>query len=83
VAGVAVPRDHANHGTPENFTILATAEIHGWPTHYGQGATMGMFSLPGGGTVFNVATTDWNRCISLDRRIERITQNVLMRLADL
>jgi hypothetical protein len=82
INGVAVPRDHAKYGTPDNFQILATAEIPAeWPTHYGQGATLGVFSLPGGGTVFNCSTTDWNRCIHLDARVEKITRNVLDKLS--
>ncbi len=81
-AGVAVPRDRKKYGTPDNFTILATGEIgKDWPVRYGQGATLGIYSLPGGGTVFNAATTDWNRAIAADARVDRITRNVIERLS--
>ncbi len=82
IDGVAVPKDRKKYGTPDTFSILATGEItKEWPVHYGQGAALGIYTYPGGGTVFNVATTDWNRCIPLDPRIERITRNVIERLS--
>ncbi len=76
-------------GTPEGFTILATAPVRWhpddceWYEHWEQGytgaATMGIYTK--GGTVFTAATTDWSHGLSGgDAVVERITHNVLKRL---
>jgi mono/diheme cytochrome c family protein/glucose/arabinose dehydrogenase len=71
VDGRPVPT--GNDGTPKNFTILATAPARwgegdlGWyePAHElwkkneHEHGTMGIYTVPGGGTVFTAATTDW------------------------
>jgi len=42
---------------------------------------MGLFTRPGGGTVFTASTTDWARVLGTgDPAVERITANVLDRL---
>ena len=60
-------------GTPKNFTILATAPARWgegdlgwykpahdlWKTNQHEHGCMGIYSVPGGGTVFTAATTDW------------------------
>jgi hypothetical protein len=81
-SGVAVLSDDATaSGTPANFLILGVAELgREWPTRLGAGATLGTFSMPGGGTVFNAATTDWVKLLERDDRIAQITRNVLDRL---
>lgn len=67
------PVPTGNDGTPNNFTILATAPARwgegdlGWyePAHElwkkneHEHGTMGIYTAPGGGTVFTAATTDW------------------------
>jgi hypothetical protein len=75
-------RPTGDDGTPESFTILGVGDlsISGW----GRGnraATMGL--LTNGGTVFTAATTDWPRVLARGTRpgVERITRNVLDRLA--
>ena len=100
-------------GTPEDFTVLASAPARLWsgdelPSRYRTGepsdlewtaaevfgdaspehvarlaynhAVMGVFSR--GGTVFNAGTTDWAYGLAgRDPFVERITRNVLDRLA--
>jgi len=43
-------------------------------------AVMGVFTTPGGGTVFNAGVTDWS-CGLGDPAVARITRNVLDRLS--
>ncbi|NDL56625.1 N,N-dimethylformamidase beta subunit family domain-containing protein [Phytoactinopolyspora mesophila] len=53
-----IPRATHRDGTPENFTILAHADLTSWRGHgLGGYATMGIFRR--NGTVFTAATTDW------------------------
>lgn len=78
-------------GTPENYQLLAACpldrrwqELPPRERHAaGEGlhaATMGVFER--GGTVFSAGTTDWAQVLAdgRDRRVERITRNVLDRL---
>lgn len=65
-------------GTPKNFTILGTAPARwgegdlGWykPAHElwkknkHEHGCMGIYTVPGGGTVFTAATTDWAHGLS-------------------
>lgn len=81
-AGRAVPAYRANCGTPPGLVILGVAELSkAWPTRLGQGATMGVFSVPGGGTVFNAATVDWAKLLERDAAVAQITHNVLIKLS--
>nr|BFE55478.1 hypothetical protein GCM10020063_000040 [Dactylosporangium thailandense] len=75
-----VPRITGGDGTPASFVILATADLRHW-RRYGQGghATMGVFRA-GAGTVFNAATVNWGNTLA-DPVVDRITRNVLDRLA--
>ena len=70
-------------GTPASFVILGLAELgDGWVKSAPHGAaTMGVYTSPGGGIVFNAATTDWPRLLSRSRQVERISRNVLDRLS--
>jgi hypothetical protein len=43
-------------------------------------ACIGVFSVPGGGTVFNAGVTDWTYGLG-DPAVDRITRNVLDRLS--
>lgn len=81
---------HRN-GTPEGFEILATAPARWhpddceWYERWEKGrtgaATPGVYTIPGGGTVFTSATTDWPHGLrGTDPIVERITRNVLDRL---
>jgi hypothetical protein len=80
-SGIAVPARASSAGTPDGFEILGVAELgDDWPTKLGQGATMGVFTVPGGGTVFNAATTDWVKLLERDGALTQITRNVLARL---
>ncbi|HEY6881837.1 MAG TPA: N,N-dimethylformamidase beta subunit family domain-containing protein, partial [Polyangiales bacterium] len=80
--GRAVPAYKAKCGTPPGFVILGVAELSkAWPSRYGQGATMGVFSVAGGGTVFNAATTDWAKLLDRDEAVAQITHNVVRRLS--
>jgi hypothetical protein len=81
-SGLAVLSDGAAaSGTPSDFLILGVAELgREWPTRLGAAATLGTFSTPGGGTVFNAATTDWVKLLDRDAALTQITHNVLDRL---
>ncbi|WP_229507845.1 N,N-dimethylformamidase beta subunit family domain-containing protein [Massilia sp. Dwa41.01b] len=78
-------------GTPDDYQLLAACPLdHRWqelPARArhaaGEGvhaATLGLFHR--GGTVFSSGTTDWAQVLAdgRDRRVERITRNVLDRL---
>ena len=86
--GLPVPTHR--DGTPKGFTILATAPVRWhpddceWYEQWEKGrtgaATMGIYTK--GGTVFTAATTDWSHGLAGgDAVVERITHNVLRRLA--
>ena len=78
-------------GTPRTFVILATAPAS-WPAsdvewydRWEKGrigaACLGIYTVPGGGTVFTASTTDWVHGLSGgDAVVERVTRNVLDRL---
>lgn len=85
-----LPMPTHRDGTPEGFTILATAPVRWhpddceWYEQWEKGrtgaATMGIYTK--GGTVFTAATTDWSHGLAGgDAVVERITHNVLRRLA--
>lgn len=86
--GLPVPTHR--DGTPAGFTVLATAPVRWhpddceWYERWEKGrtgaATMGIYTK--GGTVFTAATTDWSHGLAGgDAVVERITHNVLRRLA--
>lgn len=86
--GLPVPTHR--DGTPQGFTILATAPVRWhpddceWYEQWEKGrtgaATMGIYTK--GGTVFTAATTDWAHGLAGgDAVVERVTHNVLRRLA--
>lgn len=60
-------------GTPLNFRILATV-----PAAEGHG-TIGLYTTPAGGAVFNAGTQDWVLGLSRDPIVEIMTRNVLDR----
>lgn len=69
--------------TPLELKVLALADLRAWPGQAGY-AAMGIFSRPGGGTVFNGGTTQWSsgllrcdRAHPLCNPVARITRNVL------
>lgn len=77
-------------GTPADFTILGVADLptapgSGWNAAVrenddpGRAATFGLCTR--GGTVFNAATTDWARLLTLDARIRAMTRNVIALLS--
>jgi hypothetical protein len=89
IASLSAWRDE--EGTPADYQLLAACPLDArWqelpPRRRclaGEGihaATMGVFSRPG--TVFSAGTTDWAQVLdgARDRRVERITRNVLDRL---
>jgi len=79
-----ITRITGRDGTPPSFVVLARADLSSW-RGCGQGgaATMGIFRAPGGGTVFNAATTGWGAGLGppADPVVEQITRNVLTRLS--
>ena len=62
-------------GTPLNYEILAYTRAY---QGYG---TVGIYTTPAGGAVFNAATQQWVGALFTDPVVERITQNVLTRFA--
>jgi hypothetical protein len=79
--GLAVPT--GDDQTPPTFFILGLAEMSpGWMTAAKHpAATMGIYATPGGGTVFQAATTDWPILVPRDRQVAQVTRNVLARLS--
>ncbi len=80
-------------GTPESFTVLCTAPArwhHGdceWYEKWERGRTgaacLGLYTKPGGGTVFTSGTTDWAHGLrGGDPEVERMTKNILDRLSE-
>ena len=69
-------------GTPGTFFILGIAELGpGWSRYKpGAAATMGIFTTPRGGIVFQGATTDWPMLVPRNSQVARITANVIDRL---
>lgn len=78
-------------GTPESFIVLSTAPARWapddceWYERWENGrtgaATLGIYSKPGGGTVFTAATTGWAHGLrGGDPEVEHITKNILDRL---
>ena len=73
-------------GTPLNFDILGYSPAE---TSRGSGnATMGIFSLPNGGSIFNASTVDWadglwdlSKSSIADKSISQITYNILSRFS--
>lgn len=71
-------------GTPESFFILGVAELGEEWFRFRPGtaaATMGVYTTPRGGIVFQGATVDWPVAAAHDELVGRITRNVLDRLA--
>jgi hypothetical protein len=81
------PRPARDDGTPDDFSILGTAELPGdWEfaareSHIEspRAATLGLRS-GSGGAVFAAATTDWPRLVISDPTVATVTRNVLSRL---
>jgi hypothetical protein len=71
-----------DYGTPRNFSILGLGELgKGWVTsRSGAAATMGTYTSPRGGIVFQGATTDWPVVVPLNPHVAQVTRNVLDRL---
>lgn len=63
-------------GTPLNFEIVATV-----PAAEGHG-TIGVYTTPGGGAVFNAGTQDWALALDSDPVVQQITRNVLDRFLE-
>lgn len=70
-------------GTPREFAILGIAELSTrWSTPTANAAaTMGVLTGPGGGIIFQGATTDWPILAPVDEQVGMITRNVLDRLS--
>jgi hypothetical protein len=79
-------------GTPKSFTVLCTAPARWhpgdseWYEKWEQGRTgaacLGLYTKPGGGTVFTAGTTDWSHGLrGGDPAVELITKNILDRLS--
>lgn len=78
--GVAVAT--GENGTPLDFFILGLAPLgEGWSSkRLHPAATMGVFTSPRGGVVFQGATTDWPIVAARNAHVQRITRNVIDRL---
>ena len=75
--GIAIAT--GRQGTPSTFMILGVARLGpGWVKFRDDAAaTMGVFTSPGGGIVFQAATTDWPMAVSRNEAVGHITRNVL------
>jgi hypothetical protein len=69
-------------GTPRAFFILGLAKLgDGWSkVRADAAATMGVITSPGGGIVFQAATTDWPMAVSRNATVAAITRNVINQL---
>ncbi|MFO0911213.1 MAG: DUF6605 domain-containing protein [Isosphaeraceae bacterium] len=87
-----LPEPTHRDGTPASFVVVATcpARWHPddceWYERWEKGRTgaavVGTYSVPQGGTVVTVGTTDWSHGLrGRDPVVERFTRNVLDRLA--
>ena len=79
-------------GTPETFSVLSTAPARWhpgdseWYEKWEKGRTgaacLGVYTSPGGGTVFTSGTTDWAHGLrGGDPEVEQVTRNILNRLS--
>ena len=88
-----LPVATGNDGTPEGFLILASGPAcwgpeegllwyERWPKDQMGAGHMGIYTSPGGGTVFTSGTTDWPHGLkgTPDPAVDRITRNILDRL---
>jgi hypothetical protein len=74
---------NGRHGTPPTFFVLGLAELGpGWQFTIADrpAATMGVYTSPAGGIVFQGATTDWPMVVARNKIVQQITKNVLNRL---
>jgi len=84
-----LPYPTGNDGTPKNLTVLSTCPVRWhpndaeWYEKWEKGRTgnavMGLYER--GGTVFTAGTTDWSHGLGKDATVDRITRNILDRLA--
>ncbi|GMV84086.1 MAG: hypothetical protein AMXMBFR7_52700 [Planctomycetota bacterium] len=72
------PHPTGKDGTPLNFEIVAQAPAASFAGHDGT-ACMGVYQR--GGTVFTAGTTDWAHGLDRDAVVQRITKNLIQRLA--
>lgn len=81
VDGVARPT--GARGTPRGFAVLGVAEFgQGWEREMAAGvATLGTYTSPNGGVVFQGATTDWPLAMKSDETLTTITRTVIEKLA--
>jgi hypothetical protein len=82
----ALAPDAARHGTPASLEILAAAPLSSqWDElppregyAAGEGAHAATMSVHApGGIVFTAGTTDWAQALDQDRRVARVTRNVI------
>ncbi len=84
-----LPYPTGRDGTPRDFVVLATCPVRWhpddaeWYEKWEKGRTgnavMGLYTR--GGTVFTAGTTDWSHGLGKDATVDRITRNLLDRLA--
>ena len=84
VPGSTPPQVRGDDGTPQNFVVLATADLTDWTPPDAQAgfATMGLYQR--NGTVFTAGTVNWAGGLSLDgpwTPVDHITNNVLRGLS--
>jgi hypothetical protein len=67
--------------SPVNYKVLGISPATNLTgTQHGHG-TMGVFQCPGGGWVFNTATTDWADGLASDSLVQKITANIIHRFS--
>jgi hypothetical protein len=65
--------------TPMNFKILAISPAMSSDGVTINHATSGIYSMPGGGTVFNAGTTGWVNGLAYDAMVHQVTKNIFGR----
>ncbi len=75
------PVVNGSDGTPANYKILGISPAANLDGAIRGHATMGIYHYPGGGWVFNGATTDWVHGLANDSIVAKITKNILRRFA--
>ena len=79
--------DPSARGVPATIERLAEADLSTWDVGDGSGelsatARSTMVAYERGGTVVNCGTADWARLLDVDATVQRITENVLVRLGE-
>ncbi len=72
-----IPVFTGTDGSPINFMVLGLSPAYStWGFNPTPHATMGIFHKPGGGNVFNAASSNWSLGLDSNYYVQKITKNV-------